>query len=248
MLRSRLDTTMANPITQAMSRNRSTTLASRKRVVWFASLALVPLVVAFLSLHTLSVHAHRDSASVCAQCHAMKHATTEWGRSSHRGVACIRCHAVAQGVWGSERAVLSRLAQCARFAVWGRSRVAIVKNSVCLGCHSSFYHVKELSTAKHVAHTHGKCVSCHRGLVHRAYDRDALVVSLRDRGASLHVDADFPKRLRESFSEKEHFQHGFMKSMAFCGRCHTMASDSKGPSPATHSPRVAVCEHCHIRY
>jgi len=213
-----------------------------------AVFVIVPLLVVPGVVHVLALVALQEPDRICARCHAPRVALETWQRSTHSGARCAECHAPASGVVERETAVLALLMRCLRRAATGERAGTTVSNEVCLRCHSRFYDVKQLSATRHVAHPHGRCVDCHRGLVHGVYDRDALVLALRDKGASLHVDADFPKRLREGFSDREHFQHGFVKTMAFCGRCHRMAATTAATQQGRALPRSPVCETCHVRY
>ncbi len=209
---------------------------------------LVPLFLLPGGAHFLALTALEEPESVCGRCHAPRLAIEKWRHSTHRGASCDQCHSPAKGVLARETAILQLLARCAKMSITGETRVTKVPKSTCLQCHSKFYDVKSLSSCKHVAHPHVECNSCHRGLVHQSYDRDALVLAISQRGASIHVGADFPKRLSEKFGEKAHFQHGFVKSMAFCGNCHKMSPSAALTQQGRAMPRSPVCENCHIRY
>ena len=209
---------------------------------------LVPLVLLPGAVHFLALTALETPEKVCGQCHAPRVAMGKWSLSTHRGASCDECHSPAKGVINKETAVLQLLAQCVKMSVTGETRVTKVPKEVCLKCHSKFYDIKSLSSCKHVAHPHSECSHCHRGLVHKTYDRDALVLAIGQRGESLTVTADFPKRLGEKFGEKAHFQHGFMKSMSFCGNCHKMSPTTAITQKGRAMPRSPVCENCHVRY
>lgn len=210
-----------------------------------AAVALLPLLLVPGGLHVLARLAIDEPGAVCIRCHAMQGPHDEWSRSTHRGASCASCHAPAAGALARETAVLGLLARCLRDELRGAPRLARVPSATCLTCHSSFYQVRQVSAARHVPHPHGECTSCHQGLVHRRYDRDALAVAVAAAGPSLFVDADFPRRLPEQIGSRRHFQHGFAASMAFCGACHRMAAER---ATGVGGPRSPVCENCHIRY
>ena len=212
------------------------------------ALVLIPLLFLPGAAHFLALYSLESPEAVCGSCHVHRRVIKTWRHSTHQGVSCADCHSSSDGVFAKETAVLQLLCSCLKSSLFGEKRVAELDSKTCLRCHSRFYEIKQLSAGEHLPHPHQECTNCHRALVHGSYDRDALVLAVREKQASLHVDADFPKRLSEAFSDKAHFQHGFMKTMSFCGECHKMAPSTADTEDGRALPRSPVCENCHVRY
>jgi nitrate/TMAO reductase-like tetraheme cytochrome c subunit len=155
--------------------------ASRQRVARFLRI-LVPVTVLgviLVAVGTVGFVQFSSTPSFCKSCHIMKPYYDSWAQSSHRTVACIKCH-IAPGI----RAEAMTKVQAANMVVkdltgaTGTRPWAEVEDASCLrsGCHSQrliegvveykgvrFDHTQHLGEIRRGIQL--RCTSCHSQIV-----------------------------------------------------------------------------------
>ena len=222
----------------------------RRGVVWkklrwvlLRSLALLGGMVFLLLLMTASAAWYTSRPEFCRSCHIMEPYFVSWQESSHKDVACVKCH-FAPGALEKARGKMLGLVQLAKYvtASEGPRPAAEIPDASCLrsGCHETrllsgrvdFHgiafdhapHLEKLRRGKKL-----RCTSCHSQIVqgtHMAVTTSTCFLC--------------------------HFKEGFFnQGLGACTRCHQIPDkvfDLGGGVAFTHElayDRGVDCLNCH---
>lgn len=149
----------------------------RARIVMLGVAAVCGAFLLTLGILTTGAAVYTSRSEFCVSCHIMEPYYASWQESSHKDVACIKCH-FPPGAAEKVRGKLLGLVQLLKYvtATAGPRLSAEISDASCLRCHDTrllggrvdFHgipfdhrpHLTELRRGKHL-----RCTSCHSQIV-----------------------------------------------------------------------------------
>ena len=218
-------------------------IAKRFTKLFWQGAALLGACVLLLTVGTGTAGWYTSRSQFCNSCHIMEPYYTSWQESSHKDVACTKCH-FPPGVAEKARGKVLGLLQLAKYVTQtqGPRPVAEIPDASCLrsGCHETRL-LSGRVDFKGIAFDHGKhlghlsqgielrCTSCHSQIV---------------QGAHMTVT--------ESTCFLCHFKDGhFNEGLGACTRCHQIPEtefDLGGGVKFDHDlayEQGVDCQSCH---
>ncbi len=218
-------------------------IAKRFTKLFWQGAALLGACVLLLTVGTGTAGWYTSRSQFCNSCHIMEPYYTSWQESSHKDVACTKCH-FPPGVAEKARGKVLGLLQLAKYVTQtqGPRPVAEIPDASCLrsGCHETRL-LSGRVDFKGIAFDHGKhlghlsqgielrCTSCHSQIV---------------QGAHMTVT--------ESTCFLCHFKNGhFNEGLGACTRCHQIPEtefDLGGGVKFDHNlayEQGVDCQSCH---
>jgi predicted CXXCH cytochrome family protein len=153
----------------------------RARYIVFAAIAVAGAFLLTMGMLTSGAAVYTSRSEFCISCHIMEPYYVSWQESSHRDVACIKCH-FPPGAGEKVRGKMLGLVQLLKYvtATAGPRLSAEISDDSCLRCHDTRllagrvdFHGVPFDHRSHLSDTRrGKrlrCTSCHSQIVQGAH-------------------------------------------------------------------------------